>query len=46
MLKVLIIYILIAVISFIAGLNIGLNNPKDLMCPPPEEWKDDGTTHY
>ena len=40
MLKVLIVYILIAVISFIAGLNIGLNNTKSGTCPPPEEWKD------
>ena len=41
MVRVIIIYILIAVISFIAGLNIGLNNNKVMVCPPPEEYKDD-----
>jgi len=41
MFKVIIIYILIAIISYIVGLNIGLNNSKIMVCPPPKEWQDD-----
>jgi len=50
MLKVIIIYILIAFISFIAGKNIWVNNNKHKVdtkieceggiCPVPEEYKD------
>lgn len=43
MIKVIIIYILIIVISFIVGLNLGLVNPKCAggICPPPEEYEND-----
>ena len=39
MLKVLIVYILIAVISFVSGLNIGLSHSKTTICPVPEEYE-------
>ena len=39
MFKVLIVYILIAIISFISGLNIGLSHSKIMVCPPPEEYE-------
>ena len=43
MIKVIIIYILIIVISFIVGVNLRLVNPKCSggVCPPPEEYQDD-----
>jgi len=48
MLKVIIIYVFIAIISFIVGLNMGINNAKSGLdrrincegevCPPPEGY--------
>lgn len=42
MIKVILIYLLIIIISYLAGVNLGLVNPKCSggVCPPPEGYED------